>query len=63
MSKDIHGQLIRDFLLTAVNIHFIDAPPDYRQWKGHSGGSNSEDSALTYRQEVQYRNWEDDIGY
>lgn len=34
--------------LTTMNIHFINAPPDTRQRKGHSGGSNSEDSALAH---------------
>lgn len=41
-----------------MNIHFINTPPDTRQRKRHSGGSNSEDSALAHGKEVESGNRE-----
>lgn len=41
-----------------MNIHFINAPPDTRQRKGHSGGGNSENSALTHWKKVERGNRE-----
>lgn len=41
-----------------MNIHFINAPPDTRQRKRHSGGGNSEDSALAHWKKVERGNGE-----